>query len=57
MSEEQADIRGKTLGDEYFAALDLVETFDRSKETPSDSDRDDNDKVNKKKGFRPGNVH
>ena len=53
LSEEQADIRGKTLGDEYFAALDLVETFDRSKETPSDSDSDDNDKVNKKNSDFP----
>jgi [histone H3]-N6,N6-dimethyl-lysine9 N-methyltransferase len=38
LSEEQADIRGKTLGDEYFAALDLVETFDRVKELSSDSE-------------------
>ena len=46
LSEDQSDIRGKSLGDEYFAALDLVEElFDKSKEISNFSDSDSEEEV------------
>ena len=44
MTEEQSDVRGKDLGDEYFAELDFVECLKRlRKETNKAADSDDSE--------------
>ena len=44
MTEEQSDVRGKDLGDEYFAELDFVECLKRLREeTNKASDGDDSE--------------
>ena len=43
MTEEQSDVQGKDLGDEYFAELDFVECLKRLRKDKSNSDESDDD--------------